>query len=173
MLHPRLTVLVTCKGRTSPPNIISVAWCMPMSFDPPLLGICLTETRYSFQLIQETQEFVVNIPTFDMSKDVMWIGRKSGRDYDKFKETGLTPLSGESVQVPHIKECIGWIECTVQDTIKFGDHYCIVGQVLKGATQNSSLQEIGRYHKSTPLLYYYLDGVFGTLGNQTTSHEEN
>ncbi|MHA1713831.1 MAG: flavin reductase family protein [Candidatus Ranarchaeia archaeon] len=161
-LHPRLTVLVTCKRPGQAANIISVAWCMPMSMSPALVGIAIKEERYSYKIIAETKAYTVNIPDEKMVEQVMWIGRHSGADVNKFAETGLTPMPGHKINVPYIKECIAHLECLVKKTMRIGDHIWFIGEVVfSEAAPNTFIN--GRYHPSAKILYYYLDGWFATL----------
>ncbi len=84
---------VDSKGK---PNIIALGWCMPTSFDPPMMAISVGKTRYSHQLISESREFVLAFPSEEMGKEVLYCGTHSGRDVDKFKETGLVPVPAKS-----------------------------------------------------------------------------
>ena len=86
LLHPTHTVLASCVGKNGKPNIITLAWAMPTSITPPLVAISIAPKRHSHTLIEETKEFVVNIPTMKILTETLFCGRRSGRNYDKFKE---------------------------------------------------------------------------------------
>lgn len=90
---------------------------MPVSINPPLLAVSIAPRRHSYKLIQETKEFVINIPTMKFVKETLFCGRKSGRDVDKFKETKLTPLPAKTVKAPIIKECVAHLECKLYKRI--------------------------------------------------------
>jgi flavin reductase (DIM6/NTAB) family NADH-FMN oxidoreductase RutF len=117
---------VTCVGREGKPNIIAIsllskAWGMPYTETDPAFGvyhIMVHPDRYSYKLIEETGEFVINIPTTDLVKQVWYCGIYSGRTVDKFKETGLTPTPAIQVKPPLIAECPINIECKVIEKIK-------------------------------------------------------
>ncbi|HVP16133.1 MAG TPA: flavin reductase family protein [candidate division Zixibacteria bacterium] len=130
LLHPMHTVLVTSVGKTGKPNIITLAWAMPTSINPPLVAISVSPRRYSHTLIEETKEFVVNIPTLDILDKTVLCGTTSGRNHDKFKETGLTPLPGKKVKAPLIDECVGHLECKLYSQFKAGDHTIFVGEIV-------------------------------------------
>lgn len=130
MLHPRNTVLVTTCGKDGKPNIITIAWITPISVDPPLLGFAIRKSRHSYKLLQENGGFVINVPDFDLAKQSTLCGRKSGKDTNKFKESGLTPEPSSKVAPPRIAECAAAIECSVENTIELGDHIFVVGEVL-------------------------------------------
>jgi len=130
LLHPMHTVLVSCKGKTGKPNIITLAWAMPTSVKPPLVAISLRPKRHSYKLIEKTKEFVVNIPTMDILKATLFCGRRSGKTHDKFKETGLTPLPARKVKPPIIKECVAHVECKLHSQYTTGDHTIFVGEIV-------------------------------------------
>lgn len=130
LLHPRHVVLVSCVDKAGKANIITLAWSMPTSRNPPMLAVSISPKHYSHQLIQETKEFVVNIPTMDIIKETLLCGRTTGRKYDKFKEARLTPMSARMVQPPIIKECVAHLECKLRKKITTGDHTIFVGRVL-------------------------------------------
>jgi flavin reductase (DIM6/NTAB) family NADH-FMN oxidoreductase RutF len=131
LLHPMHTVLVSCAGKTGKPDIITLAWAMPTSINPPMVAISISPRRLSHALINKTKEFVVNIPTMDIVKETLYCGRVSGRRVDKFKETGLTPLPSKKVKPPAIEECVAHLECKLQSQMKTGDHTIFVGEVLE------------------------------------------
>jgi flavin reductase (DIM6/NTAB) family NADH-FMN oxidoreductase RutF len=111
LLHPMHTVLVSCMGKNARAHIITLAWAMPTSINPPMVTVSITPRRYSPSLIEDTHEFVVNIPTLDILKETQFCGKVSGRDHDKFKETGLTPAPTRKVKPPIIRECVAKRMC--------------------------------------------------------------
>ena len=133
-----------------------------MSFDPPLVGIGLRKSRFSYDIIKETGIFVINIPSIDLASQVMWTGKQTGREVDKFKETGLTAVPGVIVSVPHIAECLGFLECTVHDQYESGDHVWIIGKIIHHDVDPEKFLN-GKYRTGVKLLYYYLDSMFGTI----------
>jgi len=132
VLHPYPTTLITTIGVDNKPNIIAIAWITPLSINPPVLMFALRRERYSYKLLNENKEFVVNIPNFSLIKESLMCGTYSGKEVDKFKLTNFTPVESEFVKVPSIKECIGNIECKVLDIIdkKELDHVIILGEIL-------------------------------------------
>ncbi len=130
LLHPKLTVLVTCTDEGENSNIITLAWGMPVSMDPPLVAISVGKERYSHDLISDHGEFVVNIPEGELLNEVIFCGSKSGEKVDKFEGTGLTPEESQEVETPSIKECAAKMECRLEDKLEAGDHTIFVGKVL-------------------------------------------
>ena len=130
LLHPRLVVLVTCVDRMGKANIITLAWSMPTSHNPKIVALSVASNRYSHQLIEETKEFVVNVPTMSIVRETLLCGRITGRKYDKFKEAYLTPLPAKMVQPPIVKECVAHLECRLNQQVTTGDHTLFLGEVL-------------------------------------------
>lgn len=146
ILHPRQTLLCTVQSKEER-NIITLAWTMIISRDPPIVAISVSPRRYSHDLIQNAEEFTLNVPTKDIIKEVYYCGTHTGKTVDKFAETGLTPLEGININCPRIKECIGHIECKVIDSKKYGDHTLFVGEVVsclwkKDLAQKNALKEV-------------------------------
>lgn len=104
---------------------------MLTSLDPPLIAISIHPERHSHILIEETKEFVVNVPTMQILKETLFCGRTSGKDHDKFRETGLTPLPSRKVQPPVIKECVAHLECKLYSQFTTGDHIVFIGEIVE------------------------------------------
>ncbi len=130
LLHPYNATLVTTKTPDGQNNVLAIAWIIPTSVDPPLVTISIRKKRFSYKIIQETGEFVVNIPTFDMAEKVIRAGRLSGKDIDKFVELPLIARKGKMVKAPLIEECVAHLECKLWKTFETGDHDLIVGEIV-------------------------------------------
>ena len=131
LLYPMKVTLVTSVSEEGKPNIVTLAWNCPVSQNPPMVAFCITPKRYSYELISKTKEFVVNIPPPELKEQALTCGRNSGRDMDKFAETGLTPEKAELVKPPLIKECPVSIECKLVKTVETGDHVIVIGEAVK------------------------------------------
>lgn len=112
-LWPIKTYLITCGNTALKANIIAVSFCMPVAGQPPQIVCSIGKAFYSYELIKQSGEFAVNVPTKALQKAVYYCGTHSGRDVDKFKETGLTPLPARRLKAPIIAECIAHMECVV------------------------------------------------------------
>jgi len=130
LLYPMHTVLVSCIGNANKPNIITMAWAMPTSQKPPLVAISIAPSRHSRSLIEESGEFIINIPPVKLLQAVIACGVFSGRSFDKFKKANLTPIPGKHVKAPSILECLAHIECTVEDKFQTGDHIVFIGKIV-------------------------------------------
>jgi flavin reductase (DIM6/NTAB) family NADH-FMN oxidoreductase RutF len=153
LLHPRHTVLVSCVDKTGKANIITLAWTMPTSINPPMLVISVAPKRYSHRIIEETDEFVVNVPTMKLAKQSLFCGRISGTKVDKFKETKLTPAPAKKVKSPIIKECVAHLECKLVQKVKTGDHTLFVGEVVAAYVNKGVFTETFDAKKVKPLFH--------------------
>lgn len=162
LLHPRNTALLTCVDKGGKANIITLAWLMPVSINPPLIAVSIAPKRYSHKLIEESGEFVINIPTIELIEETFYCGSISGRKADKFKETGLTPIPAKKVKSPAIKECIAHLECIVQQKIPAGDHTIFIGEVV-AAYANKEVFDEAFDVKRAKIIYHI-------GGNEFTTH---
>ena len=153
LLHPYNSCLITSKSKTGKPNVMTVAWITPVSAKPPLLAMSIRSERYSYNLILESGEFVVNIPTFDLTEQVLFCGRRSGREHNKFKATSLHPQKALEVSTPAIKECVGHLECRVVKTLKTGDHTLIIGEIIEAYATKGHFDQIYNIKKHRPCLH--------------------
>jgi flavin reductase (DIM6/NTAB) family NADH-FMN oxidoreductase RutF len=140
-LTPGCTILVTSawKGET---DILTVSWQTPVSKTPPLFCIAVAKGHHSHQLIEQSGSYVINVPNEYLLKEVMYCGTHSGRDVDKFAETQLTPETGESVEVPHIQECMAYVECRVCHAVSAGDHTLFIGEALKAEVTRGVFERV-------------------------------
>jgi len=162
LLHPMHTVLVSCVGKTGKPNVLPLAWAMPTSRDPALVAVSVAPNRYSHGLIEETKEFVVNLPTVDIIKETLACGRTSGKTSDKFAETGLTPSPARKVKAPIVKDCVAHLECKLHSQFKTGDHTIFVGEVVEAYANKGIFTD--KYDLDEARMLFHLGGnVFATL----------
>lgn len=172
VLYPIPAVLVSCGHEK--PNIITLAWVGTVASTPPQVGISIRPERYSCGLVEETGEFVVNIPTAEQARLVDLCGNVSGRDTDKWAETGLTPGPGLKVKTPIIVQCPVNIECRVRHILNLGSHKLFIGEILAVQVNEEILDESGEidFEKADPCVYlggeYWRTGeLLGTFGFST------
>jgi len=165
MIYPKLVVLVSCMDpETGKPNIITVAWSVPLSINPPLVGILVAPKRYSHELISKSNEFVVNIPSLQILDKAINCGMVSGRQHDKFSEFGLTPEAAKIVKTPIIKECVAHLECRLVAQHTTGDHTLFVGKVVAAYADDGIFDgEFMNIEKSRQI--YQVGGNFFTTLN--------
>jgi len=124
---PVMLVTSSYRGRH---NAMPVAYAMVLSIVPPLIGIAMHPSRYSYDVIRKTEEFAINIPTRELLHHVQYLGTLSGGDFDKLELTRLPSFRARKLDTILLEGCVGWIECSVQDAIEMGDHFLIVGRVV-------------------------------------------
>jgi len=154
-LFPCPVVLVTCVDSGGKTNIITLAWVGIVCSDPPTLSLGIRPHRYSYALIEDVGEFVVNIPTVEILREADFCGMVSGKDVDKFSQTGLTPKPAEKVKPPLIQECPVNIECVVKRKIPLGAHHLFLGEIVHVHVDEDALNEKGRidFNKVAPFVF--------------------
>ena len=130
-LWPMRHYLITCGPFPAKSNIIAVSFCMPVSKSPPMIACAIGREMYSSALIDKTREFVVNVPPQILNRQIYYCGTHSGREVNKFRETGLTPQRARQVDIPIIAQCVAHMECRVERTMDTGDKRLFVGAVLE------------------------------------------
>ena len=128
-IYPIPAVMVSC-GDMDKSNIITVAWTGILNTNPAKVYISVRPTRYSYDIIKKTGEFVINLTTKELAYATDWCGVKTGAKVDKFKEMKLTKQKCEFVSAPAIKESPVSIECRVTDIKEFGSHHTFIADVL-------------------------------------------
>jgi flavin reductase (DIM6/NTAB) family NADH-FMN oxidoreductase RutF len=172
-LFPTPAVMVSCTGRHGAPNIITIAWAGVVCSEPPVLSVSIRPGRYSHALIAETGDFVVNIPSEGLLRELDYCGVTSGKNVNKFNELGFTALPAGSVSAPLIKECPVNLECRVLDIKKLGTHDMFLGEIVavhmdeeildeKGAVDISRLKPIAYCPQASQ--YWSLKEAIGTYG---------
>ena len=164
MLYPVPAVMVSCGREGETPNIITVAWAGTICSDPAMLSISVRPERYSYDIIRETGEFVVNLTSKELTRATDWCGVKSGRDVDKFAKTGLTPMPVEHVSAPAIAESPVNIACRVTESRALGSHTMFIAEVVGVTVDDAYLDENDRFHINDANLIMYSHGEYFALG---------
>ncbi|NQT85668.1 flavin reductase family protein [bacterium] len=156
-VYPTPAGLISSAAADGTPNIITLGEVFNISIGSPVvLGLAIVPTRYSYELIRDSGEFVVNLPTADMAEAVDRCGAVSGRDVgDKFAYAGLTPLPAAVVGAPLIAECPVNIECRLIDILPAGDHDLLRGEAVAEHVDEDCLDADGRIavERLNPLVY--------------------
>jgi len=155
---PTPVVLVTtaAKGRT---NIITLAWAGVVCSSPLMIGLAIRPSRYSYSLLLDNPELVVNLPRAGQVEAADVCGTVSGRDTDKFAKTGWTAVSGEEVTAPLIGECPINLECRVDKRLSLGTHDLFICQVLRSHVDEEMVDDAGRvdFGRLEPFVYAGMD----------------
>jgi len=96
------------------PNAMTIGWALlGFVWRAPICAVMVRPSRYTYQCMEATGDFTVNVPPSELADEVMFCGTKSGRDHDKFEECGFTAVPGQKVKSPSIDECVAVWECTI------------------------------------------------------------
>lgn len=166
MLYPLPAVMVSCSRSGEKPNIITVAWCGTVCSDPAMVSISVRKERYSYEMIRQTGEFVINLTTKELAYAADYCGVRSGRDVDKFKEMGLTPAPASVVSCPIIAESPVNIECKVVDVKVLGSHDMFIAEVAAVDVSEEYMDENGKFDLNGTGLIAYSHGEYFTLGDK-------
>ena len=169
MLYPLPVVMVSLADRDGKPNIITIAWAGTICTNPPMVSISVRPERYSYPILKDTGEFVINLTTKELAYATDYCGIKSGRDVDKFKEMNLTPLPGEQVKAPLIGESPVNIECKVRRIMPLGSHDMFIADVVAVHADEKYMDEQHKFHleKAEPIVYSH--GAYLVCGEQMGS----
>ena len=169
MLYPVPAVMISCKRPEERPNIITVAWAGTICSDPAMVSISVRKERYSYDIIKETGEFVINLTTNDLTFATDYCGVKSGREVDKFKEMHLTPCESKTIAAPGIAESPVSIECKVKQIIELGSHDMFLAEVTAVSVNPKYMDEKGKFHLNDIGLIAYSHGEYFELGKKIGS----
>ncbi|MDE6697044.1 MAG: flavin reductase family protein [Muribaculaceae bacterium] len=166
MIYPLPAVLVTCGATPEEWNMITIAWVGTICSDPAMCYISVRPERHSYPLLIKNMEFTINLTTVDMARATDWAGVRSGRDYDKWKETGLHPIPGEMVKSPTIEESPVSIECRVKSVTHLGSHDMFIADVLNVRADSRYInEETGKLELEKAGMLVYSHGQYFALGD--------
>lgn len=169
MLYPLPAVLVSVADRAGHSNLFTVAWTGTVCSDPPMVSISVRPERYSYHMIEETGEFVINLTTEKLAYATDYCGVKSGRDVDKWKEVHLTKAPAEHVGAPMVAESPVNLECRVTKKLELGTHHMFLAQVVAVHVDDQYMDQTGRFclNRAKPLVYSH--GRYLTTGKELGS----
>ncbi len=169
MLYPLPAVLVSTADRAGKQNLFTVGWTGTICSDPAMVSISVRPQRYSYHMIEETGEFVINLTTKALTYAADYCGVKSGRDENKWESVHLTPVEGKKVKAPYILESPVNIECKVTQKIPLGTHDMFLAQVVMVHVSEEFLDEKGKFHleRANPIVYSH--GTYFALGEELGS----
>ncbi len=166
MLYPLPAVMLSCGRPGEKPNIITVAWAGTICSDPAMVSVSIRPERYSYDIIKETKEFVINLTTKDLVYATDYCGVRSGRDVDKFKDMNLKAMSATKVSCPLIEESPVNIECKVKEIVKLGSHDMFIADVLAVDVSEKYMDESGKFNLENTDLLAYSHGEYFLLGEK-------
>lgn len=163
MLYPLPVVMVSCSSGGMD-NIITVAWAGTICTNPAMVSISIRKERYSYNIIKESREFVINLVTDKLVRAADWCGVRSGKDYDKFLEMKLTKEKAETVSAPIIAESPVNIECVVEEIKELGSHDMFIARVTAVRAEEGYMDNKGKFRLNDTGLVTYSHGEYFKLG---------
>lgn len=166
MIYPLPAVMVSLGRDGETPNIITIGWTGTVCTNPPMAYISVRPERYSYDIIKETGRFVINLTTEELARATDFCGVRSGRDVDKFKETGLTAVAGPATGCPMIEESPVNIECRVEKIEELGSHHMFLARVEAVHVAEDYMDEKGKFQLNETDLIAYSHGEYLGLGKK-------
>ncbi len=160
---PLPPVLVSC-GTMDAPNVLTVAWTGIVNTDPPMTYISVRPERFSFSILRDTGEFVINLPTEELARAVDFCGVRSGRNTDKIAACGLSLLPGETVRTPLVAESPVHLECTITQELPLGSHHMFLARINAVRVDKRYIDESGRLCMEKCRLISYIHGAYHATG---------
>ena len=168
LLAPVPVVLISC-GTVEKPNVFTVAWAGTVCTHPPMISISVRPGRFSYPLIKESGEFVLNLPSASMARAVDLCGVKSGREVDKFALCGLTAVPAAGISAPAVEECPVRFSCKVKSVTPLGTHDLFLAEIVSIEADEALFEENGRLALEKADLLAYSHGEYYTLGKKVGS----
>ena len=165
MLAPVPPALISC-GTMEKPNVMTAAWTGIICTEPTLVYVSIRPSRYSNELMRQTGEFVINVPTVKLAKAVDLCGVKSGRDIDKFKLAGITVAESTVIKAPQVAESPISLECKVKEITSFGTHDMFLAEVVAVDVDDALVGKTGALDLSKAGLLAYAHGFYYGLGKK-------
>ena len=160
MIYPLPAVLVTCRDKAGNDNVFTVAWTGTVCTNPPMAYISVRPNRYSYQMIKDSGEFVINLTNEDLAFATDFCGVQSGRDVDKFLKCGIHKEEADEINVPMIVESPVNIECRVRECHEYGSHTMFVADVLAVHADEKYMDLTGKFDLERARLLAYSHGTY-------------
>lgn len=167
MIYPLPALMVSCGETPEEYNIITVSWVGTICSNPPMCYISVQKARHSHAIISRTKSFVLNLTTKDLARVTDWSGVKSGKDCNKFEETGLTPIPAQKIKAPMIEESPLCIECEVVEIKELGSHDMFIANVVNVSADEMYINpETDSFELEKANLLAYSHGKYYALGEK-------
>jgi len=168
LVEPGCVVLVT-SGTLKHPNVMTFSWQTPVNIsDPCLILLAINHVRYSYELIKQNRELVINVPGEKLLEQTHFAGKVTGKNIDKFKESGLTPVPAKEVEPPLIEECSGHLECKVVETFKMETHDLLVCEVIRALADTDLFDGEWWIPENFHTLHYLGGNKYGVMDRTAT-----
>jgi flavin reductase (DIM6/NTAB) family NADH-FMN oxidoreductase RutF len=172
LVEPGCVVLVT-SGTMENPNVMTFSWQTPVnSAKPCLILLAISHLRYSYELIKQNHELVINVPGQELLEQTHFVGQVTGRDIDKFKDSGLTPIPAKMVGPPLIEQCAAHLECQVVEIFKMQTHDLLICEVIQAVADADFFD--GRWiPEKFHTLHYLCGNKYGLMERAIEAHSKN
>ena len=165
LIYPLPAAMISCGSHPDEYNILTVSWLGTICSNPPMCYISVRPERHSYEIIKRNMEFVINLTTEELARATDWCGVRSGKEYNKFREMGLTPAKATVVSAPVIQESPLCIECRVKEIIPLGSHDMFISDVVNVQADNKYFDaETGKFDMQSARLLAYSHGNYYGLG---------
>lgn len=165
--YPAPTWIIGTYDSEGKPNIMTIAWGGICCSKPPCIAVALRKATYTHGNIVDRKAFTVNIPSAQYVKEADYLGLVSGKDTDKFRDTGLTPSKSSVVDAPYVEEFPVVLECRLVQTVEIGSHTQFIGEIIDVKADEAVLSEKGMpdIEKVEPIIFAVpLAGKYVTVG---------
>ncbi len=167
MIYPLPAVMVSCGANEEEYNVMTASWVGTICSDPAMCYVSIRKERRSYDIVKRNMAFVINLTTEDMAFATDWVGVRSGRDYNKFHEMGLTPRMAEMVSAPIVVESPLSIECRVKEIVPLGSHDMFIAEVVNVQADERFIDAAtGEFRLSDAKLIAYNHGHYYRLGEE-------
>ncbi len=168
LIAPLPPVMVTC-GTEEEPNVLTIAWTGILNTIPPKTYISVRPSRYSYNLIKDSKEFIINLTTAELVKACDYCGVKSGDKFNKFEDMKLTTQKASVVSVPLLEQSPVSIECKVTDIVPLGSHDMFIADIVAVNVAEELIDSSGKLHLDKANLVAYSHGEYFELGRKLGS----
>ncbi len=167
LIYPLPAAMISVGASPEEYNIITVSWLGTICSDPAMCYISVRPNRHSYEILKKNGEFVINLTNEDLAKATDWCGVKSGKEFNKFNEMGLSPQKATVVNAPIIGESPLSIECKVKDIIPLGSHDMFIAEVVNIQADERFIDaSSGEFKLDTAKLIAYSHGHYYHLGQE-------
>jgi flavin reductase (DIM6/NTAB) family NADH-FMN oxidoreductase RutF len=147
-------------------NVLTVAWTGILATVPPKTYISVRPSRYSYEILKQKREFVINLPHSEMARQVDFVGIYTGKKMDKFERCGLTPVESSQVSAPTVAECPIALECRVTDILPMGSHDVFIADIVNVSCKEELIDRDGKLRFDKADLLAYAHGEYYLLGER-------
>jgi flavin reductase (DIM6/NTAB) family NADH-FMN oxidoreductase RutF len=169
LLYPIPAVIVSCGILPKEHNLITVAWTGTVCSDPVMISISIRPNRFSYKIIKEAGEFVVNLTNEALLKETDFCGVRSGRDVDKWAVLKLQKASSQNLATPQIAKAPISLECKTKQVLTLGSHDCFIAEVVGVSVQGNLINKNGSFDLEKAKLIAYSHGAYYSLGHKLGS----